>query len=354
MSKFWTPVVKRTDPYVPGEQLNDPDVIKLNTNENPYKPSPRVIEAITKTATGDMQKYPSPTADELREAIAEVNGVKKENVFVGNGSDEVLAFAFYAFFEEGKTLKFPAISYSFYPVYSKLFNIPFEAIPLQDDFTLRAEHYFDAEAGVIFPNPNAPTSIYWPLEEVKRVLEANPDVVVIVDEAYIDFAVGGESAVSLIDQYPNLLVIQTTSKSRALAGLRVGLAIGQPELIEGLVRIKDSFNSYTIDQLALAGATEAFRDTDYFEEKRQAVIATRTETVAALEERGFDVLPSGANFVFAKKDGVDAERLYAQLKAKKVLVRHFKDPLIANYLRISIGTDEQMDEFFKRLDEALV
>ena len=352
MSKFWTRAVKRTEPYVPGEQMNDPDVVKLNTNENPYPPSPKAIEAMKRAAGGVMQKYPSPTADTLREAIAQTNGVKKEQVFVGNGSDEVLAFAFYAFFEEGEVIRFPAISYSFYPVYSKLFNIPFEEVPMNEDFTLQVERFFNAEGGVIFPNPNAPTSLYLPLEQIEQILQANENKVVIVDEAYIDYA-EAPSAVTLIDQYPNLLVVQTTSKSRALAGLRVGFAMGQEHLIEALVRMKDSFNSYTLDRIALSGATEAFLDTSYFEEKKEAVLQTRAQTIQEMEKRGFSVLPSAANFIFATHEEKDAEQLYEQLRKRKVLVRYFHDPRIDQYLRITIGTDEEMEQFFRHLDELI-
>lgn len=352
MSKFWTQAVKRTEPYVPGEQMNDPDVVKLNTNENPYPPSPKAIEAMKRAAGGVMQKYPSPTADTLREAIAQTNGVKKEQVFVGNGSDEVLAFAFYAFFEEGEVIRFPAISYSFYPVYSKLFNIPFEEVPMNEDFTLQVERFFNAEGGVIFPNPNAPTSLYLPLEQIEQILQANENKVVIVDEAYIDYA-EAPSAVTLIDQYPNLLVVQTTSKSRALAGLRVGFAMGQEHLIEALVRMKDSFNSYTLDRVALSGATEAFLDTPYFEEKKEAVLQTRAQTIQEMEKRGFSVLPSAANFIFATHEEKDAEQLYEQLRKRKVLVRYFHDPRIDQYLRITIGTDEEMEQFFRHLDELI-
>lgn len=352
MSKFWTRAVKRTEPYVPGEQMNDPDVVKLNTNENPYPPSPKAIEAMKRAAGGVMQKYPSPTADTLREAIAQTNGVKKEQVFVGNGSDEVLAFAFYAFFEEGEVIRFPAISYSFYPVYSKLFNIPFEEVPMNEDFTLQVEQFYNAEGGVIFPNPNAPTSLYLPLEQIEQILQANENKVVIVDEAYIDYA-EAPSAVTLIDRYPNLLVVQTTSKSRALAGLRVGLAMGQEHLIEALVRMKDSFNSYTLDRIALSGATEAFLDTSYFEEKKEAVLQTRAKTIQEMEKRGFSVLPSAANFIFATHEEKDAEQLYEQLRKRKVLVRYFHDPRIDQYLRITIGTDEEMEQFFRHLDEVM-
>lgn len=350
MSRFLSTVARRTEPYVPGEQLNQPDIIKLNTNENPYPPSPKVIEAIQAAlADNTLQLYPSPTADPLREAIATTYGLKKENVFVGNGSDEVLAFAFQAFFEPGKKIRFPEISYSFYPVYAKIFDISFEKVPLNEDFTLATEAFFDSEGGVILPNPNAPTSIYEPLDGIEKILQQNPDQIVIIDEAYVDFA--GPSAVKLIDRYDNLLVIQTTSKSRALAGLRVGLALGQPELIAGLLRIKDSFNSYPIDRLAMAGATAAFTDHAYFSECTKKIIRTRERTVQSLKQFGFDVLPSDANFVFAKPLKQDAKTLYEALKQRSILVRHFDSELIKEYLRITIGTDEQMESLYRELKE---
>ncbi|PIC62896.1 histidinol-phosphate transaminase [Sporosarcina sp. P13] len=350
MSRFLSTVARRTEPYVPGEQLNQPDIIKLNTNENPYPPSPKVVEAIQATLDDNtLQRYPSPTVDPLRHAIAKTYGLTKDNVFVGNGSDEVLAFAFMAFFEPGKMIKFPEISYSFYPVYSKIFDISYEQVPLNKDFTLAKEKFFGSEGGVILPNPNAPTSIYEELDGIEEILQQNPDQVVIIDEAYIDFA--GPSAMKLIDRYDNLLVIQTTSKSRALAGLRVGFALGQPELIAGLTRIKDSFNSYTIDRLAMAGATAAFEDHAYFSESTKKIIRTREHTVESLKQLGFEVLPSDANFVFAKPINQDAKMLYEQLKTRGILVRHFDSELISDYLRITIGTDEQMGVLFKVLKQ---
>ncbi|ARD47303.1 histidinol-phosphate transaminase [Sporosarcina sp. P33] len=350
MSRFLSTVARRTEPYVPGEQLNQPDIIKLNTNESPYPPSPKVLEAIQTAVNGNtLQRYPSPTADPLRHAIAETYGLTKENVFVGNGSDEVLAFSFMAFFEPGKTIKFPAISYSFYPVYAKLFNIPFDKVPLNEDFTLPKKKFFHSPGGVILPNPNAPTSIYAKLDVIEEILQQNPDQIVIIDEAYIDFA--GPSAMKLIGRYDNLLVIQTTSKSRALAGLRVGFALGQPELIAGLTRIKDSFNSYTVDRLAMAGATAAFEDHAYFTESTNKVIRTRESAVQTLREIGFDVLPSDANFVFAKPLHKDAKALYEKLKSRGILVRHFDQEGIRDYLRISIGTDEQMNTLYSVLTQ---
>lgn len=350
MSRFLSTVARRTEPYVPGEQLNQPDIIKLNTNENPYSPSPKVLEAIhAELNENTLQRYPSPTVDPLRHAIAETYGLTKENVFVGNGSDEVLAFSFMAFFEPGKTIKFPEISYSFYPVYSKLFNIPFEKVPLNADFTLQKKQFYNSQGGVVLPNPNAPTSIYAKLDVIEEILKNNRDQIVIIDEAYIDFA--GPSAMKLIDRYDNLLVIQTTSKSRALAGLRVGFALGQPELIAGLTRIKDSFNSYTIDRLAMVGATAAFQDHAYFTESTNKIIRTRESVVESLRELGFDVLPSDANFVFAKPLHKDAKTLYEQLKERGVLVRHFDQSDVSEYLRITIGTDEQMNTLFEVLKQ---
>ncbi|MCG7344549.1 histidinol-phosphate transaminase [Sporosarcina sp. ACRSL] len=348
MSKFWSEMVKRTEPYVPGEQLNDRDIIKLNTNENPYPPSPLVKEAILKQLEGQLRLYPSPTVDELRRVIAETNGISAEQVFVGNGSDEVLAFSFMAFFNPGKPIRFPAITYSFYPVYAKLFNIPYETIEVNEDFTLPAKPFFGADGGVILPNPNAPTSLYMDLSWVESVVVNNPDTVVIIDEAYIDFA--PESAVQLVKSHENLLVVQTTSKSRSLAGMRVGYAIGHPALIEALIRIKDSFNSYTIDRLAIAGATAAFKDQKYFDETVLKIKETRERLTEALKELGFNVLPSQTNFVFASHSNMRAVDLYTKLKDEGILVRHFNQSGIDNYFRITIGTDEQMDSLLKKLE----
>lgn len=345
-------MVKRTEPYVPGEQLNDAGIIKLNTNENPYPPSPKVKEAIMEELNGTLRLYPSPTADSLRRAIAKTVGVSKEEVFVGNGSDEVLAFSFMAFFHPEKQIRFPNITYSFYPVYAKLFNIPYETVQANDDFTLPAESFFGSEGGVILPNPNAPTSLYLELSGIEAILANNPDSVVIIDEAYIDFA--PESAVRLVKFYKNLLVIQTTSKSRSLAGVRVGYAIGNRELIEALVRIKDSFNSYTIDRLAIAGAAAAFKDEAYFNETIEKIKESRTRFTVALKEMGFNVLPSQANFVFAAHADMPAAKLYKKLKEEGILVRHFNQPLIENYLRITIGTDEQMDVLLTKLEQILL
>lgn len=348
MDKFWSEMVKRCDPYVPGEQINRQNILKLNTNENPYPPSPMAINAIQDELNQKLNLYPSPAVDRLRNEAAAYYGLAKENIFAGNGSDEVLAFSFMAFFEPGRKICFPAISYSFYPVYAKLFDIPYEEIELNRDFSLPAEAFFQSEGGVIFPNPNAPTSIYLELDAIKDIAENNPDQIVIIDEAYIDFA--AESAVSLVNFYNNVLVVQTMSKSRSLAGLRVGFAIGNPDLIEALFRIKDSFNSYTIDRLAIAGAAAAMKDVEYFKTTTQKIIRTREWTAAEMKLRGFHVLPSAANFIFACHYNKKASDLYSRLKSENVLVRHFNKPEIDNFLRITIGTDEDMELFFRKLD----
>lgn len=344
-------MVKRTEPYVPGEQLEQKDIVKLNTNENPYPPSPKVIAAIQQEMGHNLQLYPSPTATELRETIGLHYGLTAEEVFVGNGSDEVLAFSFMAFFEPGKPIRFPDVTYSFYPVYAKLFDIPYEEVPLNKDFTLPVDKYFQSEGGVILPNPNAPTSIYTELGPIEEIVKNNPDQVVIIDEAYIDFA--SKSATELIRKYDNVLVVQTTSKSRSLAGLRVGFAMGAPSLITALIRIKDSFNSYTLDRLALVGAKAAFEDEAYFMETTQKIIATRDKLNETLQQLDFNVLPSQANFVFVSHKTIQAEFLYNELKNAGVLVRYFNKPGIDNYLRITIGTDEQMERLVDKLSDVL-
>lgn len=352
VSKFWSEAVKRTEPYVPGEQIDLPNLLKLNTNENPYSPSPKVIEAIKMELDRKLHLYPSPSVDQLRQDIGAHYSLEASNVFVGNGSDEVLAFSFMAFFENGQKIRFPAITYSFYPVYAKLFNIPYEEVPLNRDFSLPSEDFFQTDGGVIFPNPNAPTSIYMELNAVRDILDNNPDKVVIVDEAYIDFAT--ESAVSLINSYDNLLVVQTMSKSRSLAGLRVGFALGNPELIQALTRIKDSFNSYTVDRLAIAGAEAAIQDTDHFQDTTNKIVKTREWVIQEMKKRGFYVLPSNANFIFVSHYNYYAETLYTDLKAQHILVRHFKKPLIENYLRITIGTDDNMQLLLETLDSLML
>lgn len=350
MSKYWSEVTKNAEPYIPGEQPKDKKYIKLNTNENPYPPSEKVIKAIKNSAGEDLKLYPEPTVEKLSIAIADYYSVKKEQVFVGNGSDEVLAFSFMTFFNPGETILFPDITYSFYPVYANLFKLKQELIVLEEDFSLPLEGFFKKNDGIIFPNPNAPTGKYVGLEFIEEILKKNNDKVVIVDEAYIDF--GGETAISLIDKYSNLLVIQTLSKSRSLAGLRVGFAVGSEELIEGLNRIKNSINSYTIDTLALNGATEAIKDVEYFEETRNKIINTRERVTKELIEAGFNVIDSKTNFVFISHPERQAEEVFNKLKEEGVLVRYFNSPRINNYLRVSIGTDEEMDIFLQKIKEA--
>jgi len=350
MSRFWSEINKRLSPYTPGEQPRKEKYIKLNTNENPYPPSPKVTAAIEESLNGSLRLYPDPACEDLRTAVAEYYNLKKEQVYAGNGSDELLAFAFLAFFNPGgPPVLFPDITYSFYKVYAALFQIDYEPVPLDDGFSIRPEMFFRKNGGVIIANPNAPTGKFLPLESVVAVLEHNPGKVVIIDEAYIDF--GGDSAVGLIEEYPNLLVIRTFSKSRALAGLRVGLALGREELIEGLDRIKNSVNSYTLDRLSLAGAVAAIKDDAYFQETRRKIIATRERVSGQLREMGFEVIPSMANFIFVAHPFMPAAELFRELREKGVLVRYFKEPRIDNHLRVTIGTDGEMDFFIGALKE---
>ncbi|MCE4071675.1 MULTISPECIES: histidinol-phosphate transaminase [Pseudomonas] len=347
MSKFWSPFVKELVPYVPGEQPKLAKLVKLNTNENPYGPSPKVVAAIQAELNDTLRLYPDPNADRLKQTIAEYHGVKTSQVFVGNGSDEVLAHAFHALFQHGKPLLFPDVTYSFYPVYCGLYGIESEALPLDEQFQIRVEDYARPNGGIIFPNPNAPTGCLLPLEAIERLLQASPDSVVLVDEAYVDF--GGETAISLVNHYPNLLVAQTLSKSRSLAGLRVGFAVGHEDLIEALERVKNSFNSYPLDRLALAGAVASFEDQAYFEQTCNAVIHSREKLVAELKTLGFDVLPSAANFIFARHPQRDGAELAAALREEGVIVRHFKQQRINQFLRISIGTEEQNQALIEAL-----
>lgn len=339
MSKFWSPFVKDLVPYVPGEQPKLAKLVKLNTNENPYGPSPKAIAAMQAEVNDNLRLYPDPNSDRLKQAVADYYGVQTSQVFVGNGSDEVLAHAFHGLFQHGQPLLFPDISYSFYPVYCGLYGIDSVQVPLDEQFQIRVEDYMRPNGGIIFPNPNAPTGSPLALDAIERLLKANSDTVVLVDEAYIDF--GGETAISLVDKYPNLLVSQTLSKSRSLAGLRVGIAVGHPDLIEALERIKNSFNSYPLDRMAIAGAAAAFADKAYFQQTCQQVIDNREVVVAGLEKLGFEVLPSAANFVFARHPEKDAATLAAGLREQGVIVRHFKQQRIAQFLRITIGTPEQ-------------
>ena len=347
MSKFWSPFVHNLVPYVPGEQPKMTRLVKLNTNENPYGPSPKALAAMREQISDDLRLYPDPNCDLLKQAVADYYGVQASQVFVGNGSDEVLAHAFQAFFQQGKPLLFPDISYSFYPVYCGLYGVEPKQIPLDEDFAINLDDYRQDNGGIIFPNPNAPTGRLLPLEAIEQLLEHNTDSLVLVDEAYIDF--GGQSAIALVNKYPNLLVVQTLSKSRSLAGMRVGLAVGQPGLIEALERIKNSFNSYPLDRVALAGAAASFADREYFEQTCSKVIASREAMVSELTALGFEVLPSAANFVFARHPQQDAGELAAKLREQGIIVRHFRQPRIEQFLRITVGTDEQNAELIEAL-----
>lgn len=351
MNRYWSRLAAGVDPYVPGEQPRDRKYIKLNTNESPYGPSPRVLEALRDAADDSLRLYPDPTCDMLISAAAESYGLKKEQIFAGNGSDEVLAFSFMAFFDPGRTIVFPNITYSFYPVYASLFGLDYVTTPLDSEFNIPSEQMMKSSGGIIIANPNAPTGKSLPLAKVREVLDGNPGVVVIVDEAYIDY--GGESAVSLIKDYPNLLVIQTFSKSRALAGMRIGFAFGDSELIKALNTVKNSFNSYTLDRLAIIAGTAALKDAEYYGGTTAKVVATRERFTGELRKRGFSVADSSANFVFASHCRMSGEAVFKALRERGILVRHFNKPLIENHLRISIGTDEEMASVVRALDGIL-
>jgi len=353
MNPYWSTVVRGLTPYVPGEQPKLPNLIKLNTNENPYPPSPQVITALQAEIGENLRLYPDPNADRLKAAIAACHDLSPAQVFVGNGSDEVLAHAFLGLLKQDAPLLFPDITYSFYPVYCGLYGITGHPLPLDEHFAICVDDYLAAPecGGIIFPNPNAPTGCLLPLAEIERLLAGRPEVVVVVDEAYIDF--GGESAATLVGRYPNLLVIQTLSKSRSLAGLRVGFAVGHPELIEALERIKNSFNSYPLDRLAIVGAVAAMEDHAHFQQTCDAVIASRDHLTRELTAQGFEVLPSAANFIFARHPQHDAAQLAAALRARSIIVRHFKQARIEQFLRITIGTDTQCAALASALKEIL-
>ncbi|HSJ81108.1 MAG TPA: histidinol-phosphate transaminase [Thiobacillus sp.] len=342
MTRFWSAVVHGLTPYVPGEQPKLAKLVKLNTNENPYGPSPRVLKAVRAEAADSLRLYPDPGSDRLRAGIASLHNVDADQVFVGNGSDEVLAHAFMALLKHERPILFPDITYSFYPVYCGLYEIAYRTVPLTESFEIRVDDYLEPNGGVIFPNPNAPTGCLLSLAEIERLLAGNPDSVVVIDEAYIDF--GGVSAIGLIARCPQLLVVRTLSKSHALAGLRVGYAIGQTHLIEALNRVKDSFNSYPLDRFAQAGALASVEDHAYFEAMCAKVTASRTRLVAGMAEMGFEILPSAANFIFARHPAHHGPALAAALRERSIIVRHFGQPSrIAPFLRITIGTDAQID-----------
>jgi histidinol-phosphate aminotransferase len=351
MSKYWSNIVRELDPYVPGEQPKIDNLIKLNTNENPYGPSPLAIEAMQAQATTSLRLYPDPNSDLLKEAVAEFYQLNPAMVFVGNGSDEVLAHTFQALLKQDKALLAPDISYSFYPVYCGLYQVHCIQIPLGDEFEINIDDYNKANGGILLANPNAPTGRYLELDRIEALLRHNPDSVVVVDEAYIDF--GGESAAQLINNYNNLLVIHTLSKSRSLAGLRVGYAMGHEDLIVALERVKNSFNSYPLDRFAIHGAAAAIRDKAYFNTTRKQIIATREKLTKDLEKLGFDVIPSRANFVFARNNSIDGAELSTALRARNILVRHFNKPRIDQFLRITVGRDEECEQLIMALADIL-
>lgn len=347
--KDWEKNIRRVVPYTPGEQPKIQNIIKLNTNENPYPPSKRAVEAAKNFDMDRLRLYPDPTASVLVEAIAEQYGLSPEQVFVGVGSDDVISMCFLTFFNSDKPILFPKISYSFYSVWADVYRIPYERPELDENFKIKAEDYYRENGGVIFPNPNAPTSVYQDLAFVEDVVSHNQDVIVIVDEAYIDF--GGRSALELIDKYDNLLVVQTFSKSRSMAGMRIGFAMGNPELIRALNDVKFSINSYTMNQTSLVYGSEAVKDQAYFEECTAKIIQTREHAKKSLTELGFTYPQPMANFIFASHKSVPARVIFEKLKEAGIFVRYFDTPGIDNYLRITIGTDEQMERFFEALEK---
>ena len=351
MSKYWSDLVSQLKPYIPGEQPDIANITKLNTNENPYGPSPQVASAIQKLLNEDLRLYPPPNADGLRQVIANYYQLDPKQVFLGNGSDEVLAHIFNGLLQKSEPLLFPDISYSFYPVFCQLYGISFEQIPLAKDLSLAVEDYNRPNGGIIFPNPNAPTGRLLGLDAIEELLKDNPDSVVVVDEAYIDF--GGETAVPLIELYANLLIVQTMSKSRSLAGMRIGYAMGSVDLIEGLERIKNSFNSYPLGHLPIAAGIAAFKDQEYFEATCQRVIDSRDRLTNNLHNLGFEVVPSAGNFIFVRHVKRAAEELALSLRQNGIIVRHFKQSRIEQFLRITIGTEKQNERLVSVLTSLL-
>ena len=347
MSRFWSAVVHDLTPYVPGEQPRVAGLVKLNTNESPLGPSPRAVEAIRTAAADTLRLYPDPESDLLRRALADYHGVEASQVFVGNGSDEVLAHVFAGLLRHDRPLLFPDICYSFYPVYCRLFGIAYETVPLDADMRVQVADYRRACGAIILSNPNAPTGIALRRDQIATLLADHPDQVVVIDEAYVDF--GAETAIPLVATHPNLLVVHTMSKSRALAGLRVGYAIGDAALIEALVRVKNSFNSYPLGRPAQAGAVAAIEDEAYFQQSRHIVIESRTRLCDGLARLGFEILPSSANFILVRHPGRSGAALAAALRERAILVRHFARPRISDFLRITIGTDAQGDALLAAL-----
>lgn len=358
MNQFWSPFVASLNPYVPGEQPLGSNIIKLNTNENPFPPSPQVQEAMSNLSLDALRRYPDPESTKLSEVIAKYHGVDVDNVFVGNGSDEVLAHAFNAFFRQSKPILFPDITYSFYPVYCQLYGINFQTLPLSESFQLDLAEYERVNGGVIFANPNAPTGIIKPVVEIERLLSSNQQSVVLVDEAYIDFVetekVADASAISLVNRYSNLLVTRTLSKSRSLAGIRLGYAVGDKALIEGLKRVKNSFNSYPVDAIANVLALASFSDEQYFEHCRQRVITNRKELESVLKKLGFSCLPSAANFIMTRHATVPSVEIFEALRQRNVIIRYFSQPRIDKYLRITVGSESANQTLISELENILL
>lgn len=347
LTQLWSRGIAGMAPYVPGEQPQGEGWIKLNTNENPYPPSPKAVAAMAAAVHERMPLYPDPQSLELRRVLSERFDVPVEGTFVGNGSDEILAFAFRAFFDRDGELLFPDVTYSFYPVYARFWEIPFRTVPLREDYSIAIEDYAGKLAGIAIPNPNAPTAAPLSLERIEALAQSHPECVVLVDEAYVDF--GADSAVALIAKHPNVLVVQTLSKSWSLAGLRVGFALGHPTLISALERVRDSFNSYTLDRVAQVGATVALQDDAWFRETVGKIVSTRERFVAGLKALGFDVLPSAANFVFAAHPLLNSKELLEALREHRILIRAFKGARLERHARITIGTDAQMERVLEVL-----
>ncbi len=352
MSREWTKNLRNIEPYVPGEQSKDKDIVKINANENPYPPSPKAAEVLKSFDTNKLRFYPSANSTKLKEAIAKYYKVDVSNVFVGNGSDDVLAVAFQSFFNSEKPIVYPDLTYSFYPVWCSLFGIKYKNYPVGDDFRINPEDYKEKNGGVVIPNPNAPTSLGEGLDFVEKILKYNQDSVVIIDEAYVDF--GGTSSIPLIDKYENLLVTGTFSKSRSLAGLRIGFAIGSKALIDVMEAVKNSYNSYTVDSLSIEMGAASIEDDEYFKSTCKKVIKTRERVTLELEKLGFDVLDSQTNFIFVTHNKHNMKSLFEYLKTQKVFIRYFSLPRIENYVRITIGTNEEMDIFLEKTKEFIL
>ncbi len=351
MSKFLSEAFKNLDAYTPGEQPRDKKYIKLNTNESPFPPSPETVKAVSEAEVSDLNLYPDPTCKELKNVLADRYGLMDEQVFVSNGSDDILNFAFLAFAGRGGKAYFPDISYGFYEVFCDLYGVNSTKIPLKEDFSICVEDYYNKDGMIVIANPNAPTGLCLGLEQIESILVNNKNQVVVIDEAYIDF--GGKSSSVLVDKYENLIVVQTFSKSRSMAGARLGFALANKELILDLEKIKYSTNPYSINRLTLVAGTSAVKSDNYYMENCKKIISTREATKNELEKAGFTVLPSCANFIFAKKDGIAGKTLYEKLKEKGVLVRHFGKDRIKDFIRITIGTDEQMQSFLEKIKEIL-